>query len=189
MGWLVLVLPALLRSSEHRAFRRSEAGALLDGRCRGGRSPRSVRSVRQPPLSPGRSRSLHRWGRARRAASLVCAVLAQGALRSRARLDSRAVPAARQPGNDPRRGRPQNVEALGQCDRPDRCDRNLRRGCVPLLRDVHGPARTDEAVEHEGRGRRLAVSGARLAFDDEENQAGEWELSAAVQEVEPTRRS
>ena len=42
---------------------------------------------------------------------------------------------------------------------------NLRRRRVSLLRDVHGPARADEAVEHERRGRRLALPRPRLAPD------------------------
>ncbi len=42
---------------------------------------------------------------------------------------------------------------------------NLRRGRVPLLRDVHGPARADETVEHERGRRRLAFPRARLASD------------------------
>ncbi len=123
------------------------------------------KSAFRNPKSAGRGRSLHRRRRARGAASLVRAVLAQGALRSRISLDPRAVPAPRQSGHDPRRGRPQDVEALGQRDRSARRDRNLRRGCVSLLRDVHGPARADETVEHERRRRRLALSRARLASD------------------------
>ena len=53
-----------------------------------------------------------------------------------------AVPAARQPGADPRRGRPEDVEAPRQRDQSGRRDRRIRRGCLPLLRDVHGPARS-----------------------------------------------
>ena len=96
---------------------------------------------------------------------LVCALLAEGALRPRAPFKARAVSAPGQSRNDPRRGRPQDVEALGQRDRPARRNRGVRRGRVPLLRDVHGPARANETLEHERRGGRLAFSRARLAFD------------------------
>ena len=69
-------------------------------------------------------------------------------------------------GHDPRRRRPQNVEALGQCDRSARCHRRIRRRRVPLLRDVHGAARADEALEHDRCGGRLAFPRACLAPDD-----------------------
>ena len=49
---------------------------------------------------------------------------------------------------------------------PGRRDRRIRRGRVPLLRNVHGPARADEAMEHERRRRRLALPRPRLAADD-----------------------
>ena len=42
---------------------------------------------------------------------------------------------------------------------------NLRRGCVSLLRDVHGPARANETVEHERGRRRLPLPRAGLASD------------------------
>ena len=96
---------------------------------------------------------------------LICALLAQGAFRSRPPFETGTVPAPGEPGNNPGRRRPQNVEALGQRHRSARCHRRVRRGCVSLLRNVHGPARADEAVEHERGGRRLAFSRPRLAFD------------------------
>ena len=140
MGRLLLVLPALLRSAKRQAFR-----------CRGGRAFLDERR----PL---------RWRHgARRSASSLRPLLAQGPLRSRASFDERAIPAPGEPGNHPRRRRPQNVEALGQRDRSPRRHRRLRRGCLSLLRDVHGPARADETLEHDRGGRRLAFSGPRLA--------------------------
>ena len=48
---------------------------------------------------------------------------------------------------------------------PDRRDRRVRRGRISLLRNVHGAARADEAVEHERRRRRVAFSRPRLAPD------------------------
>ncbi len=51
----------------------------------------------------GRRRSLRRRNGARRAASFICALLAQGALRSRPSFETGAVPAPGQSGNDSRR--------------------------------------------------------------------------------------
>ena len=78
----LLVLPAVYRPAKRDRFRRSGQGKGLDA-----------------------GRSLHRRRRARRAAPALFAVLAQGAVRPRARHNRRAVPQARQPGNDPRRSR------------------------------------------------------------------------------------
>ena len=76
------------------------------------------------------------------------------------------LPAARESRHHPRRRRPQNVEALGQRDRPARCHRRIRRRRVPLLRDVYGTARANEALEHDRRGGRLPLPRACLAPDD-----------------------
>ena len=86
VGRVVLVLPALPRSHQRRRARRSRGRALLDG---GNRCARR-----------GRRRPLRRRRRARGAAPPLRALLAQGAVRPRPRLDARAVPPALQPGHD-----------------------------------------------------------------------------------------
>ena len=78
MGGFLLVLPALHRSEERRRAGRSREGTLLDA-----------------------GRPLCRRRRACGAASAVCAVLAQGAVRHWRRFDQGAVQAAVQPGHDP----------------------------------------------------------------------------------------
>ena len=77
-----------------------------------------------------------------------------------------AVPAAREPGNHSGRRQSEDVEDAGatSIDPLDVIAR-IRRGCFSLLRDVHGAAGTDEALEHDRRGRRFAFSCARLALD------------------------
>ena len=135
-----------------------EAERLLDG------SGASIQPNSQPPVR--RRRSLRRRHRARRASSPLRPFLAQGPVRSRASLVGGTIPAARESRNHPRRRRPQNVEALGQRHRPARCHRRIRRRRVPLLRDVYGAARADEALEHDRRGGRLALPRPGLAPDD-----------------------
>ena len=71
MGGILLVLSALPRSAQRPGDRRSREGALLDA-----------------------GRSLCRRRRACGASSALCALLAQGALRHRHRLDEGAVPAS-----------------------------------------------------------------------------------------------
>ena len=93
VGGIVLVLPALPRSHQ-----RGRAG-----RSRGRAGVGAGRARRR--LAEGRARRpLRRRGRARGAAPALRALLAQGALRPRPRVDGRAVPASRQPGHGPRRG-------------------------------------------------------------------------------------
>ena len=82
VGRLVLVLPPLPRPPEQRPLLRPRAGELLDA-----------------------GRPLRRRRRACRPAPALQPVLAQGALRPRARQHSRALPAAGQPGDDPGRDR------------------------------------------------------------------------------------
>ena len=78
-----------------------------------------IRKLRQCPHHARRG-FLRRRHRARRAAPALRALLAQGAVRSRPRLDARAVLQARQPGTDPRRGRPEDVEVARQRREPGR---------------------------------------------------------------------
>ena len=88
VGRLVLVLPALPRPHERRRARRSRDRAATGW----------ARPV-------GRRRPLRRRRRARGAAPPLRALLAQGAVRPRPRVDARAVPPAVQPGHDHRRPR------------------------------------------------------------------------------------
>ena len=142
----------------------------------------------------GRRRPLRRRCRARGAAPPLRALLAQGAVRPRPRLDARAVPPPLQPGHDhrgrvhrrarrlrrgrrgrgarrlvvrrrrrggaPRREDGQEPEERGRARRhlP-----RLRRRHAAALRDVHGPARREPAVEHAGHRRRAPVPAAVLA--------------------------
>ncbi len=129
-----------------RAFRRRGGRAVLDGR-----------------RQAGRRRPVRRRHRARRVAPALRAVLAQGALRPRLRLHARAVPAAGQPGAHSRRGRTKNVQEPRQRGQSRRGHHRIRRGRVAALRDVHGSAGTDQAVEHGRRAGRGAVPGARVA--------------------------
>ncbi len=79
---------------------------------------------------------------------------------------ARAVPAPRQPGHDPRRGRPEDVQEPRQRHQSRRRHRGIRRGRPAPLRDVHGAARADEALEHDRRRGRLPLPRARLASGD-----------------------
>ena len=208
MGRLVLVLPALHRSEERPGADRSGARKSLDA-----------------------GRPVHRRRRARRAASALLALLAQGAVRSAARQHARAVHEAGQPGNDPgrdgdhrlsgrepaagsaprrrrrmpkasrsarrpaadrpyacrrirvakarrrvscstdasgdppRQPRLQNVEEPRQRRQSRRRGRGIRRRFAAAVRNVHGPARSRQAVEHGGRERRARLSGPRVADD------------------------
>ena len=76
MGGLVLVLPAVLRSAKRQRVS----------------SAKKRNDIGWADAQTGRRRSLRRRHRARRAASALRAVLAQGALRSRLSLHARAVP-------------------------------------------------------------------------------------------------
>ena len=66
------------------------------------------------------------------------------------RQHQRAVPQADQPGNDPGRRRPEDEQVPRQRgqSRPGR--RGVRCRLHAALRDVHGPAGSDQAVEHAG---------------------------------------
>ena len=86
VGGLVLVLPALPRPHERRRARRPRGRALLDG-ARGA----------------GRRRPLRRRRRARGAAPALRALLAQGAVRPRARVARRSRSTPVQPGHIQRR--------------------------------------------------------------------------------------
>ena len=55
-------------------------------------------------------------------------------------------------------------KSRGNVVNPDDVLGGIRRGCVPPLRDVHGPARNGEAVEHQGRRGRLSFPRPRLAL-------------------------
>ena len=55
-------------------------------------------------------------------------------------------------------------KSRGNVVNPDDMLVGIRRGCVSALRNVHGAAGDGEAVEHQGRRRRVSFSGSRLAF-------------------------
>ena len=57
-------------------------------------------------------------------------------------------------------------KSRGNIVNPDDVIERLRRRRVSLLRNVHGPARANETVEHARRRRRVAISRAGLAIDD-----------------------
>ncbi len=54
-------------------------------------------------------------------------------------------------------------KSRGNVVNPDDILVEYRRGRLPALRDVHGPAGDGEAVEHQGRRRRVSVPRPRLA--------------------------
>ena len=58
-------------------------------------------------------------------------------------------------------------KSRGNIVNPDDVIDAIRRGRISLLRNVHGAAGANEAVEHARRRGRLAISGAGLALDDE----------------------
>ena len=64
-----------------------------------------------------------------------------------------------------RRGRYKMSKARGNVINPDDDRRGIRRGQPETLRDVHGSARSRQALEHEGRRRGLPLSGQGLADD------------------------
>ena len=103
-------------------------------------------------VEPGRlrrvdaGRPLRRRRRARRPSPSLRALLAQSPLRRRAREGSRAVHEARPPGDDPRRGQREDVEVARQRRQPRRRGEGARRRRPPPLRDVHGAARSGEAL-------------------------------------------
>ena len=135
MGGLVLVLSPLLRSRQRLAVCRKRSRALLDGRRQARRSGSYVGGTEHAVLHLLYARFWHKI------------LFDLGHLSS-----TRAVPASRQPGTHPRRGRTQDVEVARQRGEPRRRDQSVRGGCLPLLRNVHGPARTNETLEHDRRG-------------------------------------
>src|SRR5262249_26319528 len=147
VGRVMLVLPAVLRSAQRQTIRWRKGGTLLDGR-----------------EYPWRRGFVRGRNRARGVAPALCALLAEGIIRSGLRLETRALPALGEPGNYPRRGQPENVEIAREHRQPRRRDRSARRGRVSLLRNVYGTARANETLEHPRRRRRRAVSCARLAL-------------------------
>ena len=123
----------------------------------------------QRALGPGEGKVLdaggpvHRRGGARGAAPALLAVLAQVPVRPGLRQHEGAVPEADQPGHDPRRGRPEDEQVPRQRGEPGPGDHGVRRRLDAAVRDVHGPAGGDEAVEHAGRAGRVPVPAEGLA--------------------------
>src|SRR3981081_3787697 len=99
MGRLVLVLLKVLRSAKRWALRRRRSGEVLDG-----------------GTETGRRRFICRWNGARRLASLVCALLAQSAFRSRLSVEAGAFSATREPRDHSRRRQPENVKVARERD-------------------------------------------------------------------------
>ena len=123
-------------TNDERA-RRPRRRAVLDGRT-GDRS--------------GRRRPLRRRRRARGAAPALRALLAQGAVRPRPRVDARAVPPALQPGHD-HRGRVHR-RARRRTSRPRRSRSATARGSTTAARSI-APRRQDgQEPEERGRARR-----------------------------------
>src|SRR3569623_180603 len=116
VGRLVLVLPALPVAASRRRCVGSGRGEVLDA-----------------------GRPLRRRQRACRAAPAVRAVLAQGAVRRRLRVDEGAVPAALPSGNDPQDVVPRSGD--GQVPHRQRGRAARRR----LVRQGHRQARRDQA--------------------------------------------
>ena len=117
VGRIVLVLPALPRPDERGRARRPR------------RSSATGWSATARP-DAGRRRPLRRWRRARGAAPALRALLAQGAVRPRPRLDARAVPPAVQPGLHP--GRRRSPTSAASTSRPTEVEE--RDGALLLRR-------------------------------------------------------
>ena len=101
--------------------------------------------------------------------------------------DPRAVPTARQPRDDPRRGRPKMSKRWGNVIDPIDVIEIYGADAFRCYEMFMGPLEQMKPWSMkgvEGVSRFLARVW-RLMMT--ENQAGEWELSAAVQEVEPTK--
>ena len=180
VGGLVLVRAALPRPHQRQGVRRSRERALLDGpaargrlrrrrpvrRRRRARRPapavrpvlaqgavrpgprvvvRAVPAAVQPGHDPGRGlhrrpRPVRRRRRGRRARRRLLARRPGGAAR------------VREDGQEP--------AELGHARRDVR---ELRRRHAAAVRDVHGPARPEPAVGHQGRRRRVPPAAAHLA--------------------------
>ena len=139
VGRQLLVLPALPRPRQRERVRRAREDRLLDA-----------------------GRSLRRRRRARGAPPALRALLAQGALRHRRSKHRRAVHAPREPGDDPRRGRREDVQEPRERHQPGRYRPRLRRRQHAHVRDVHGSARGRQAVVHERSRRRTPLPRPRL---------------------------
>ncbi len=82
-------------------------------------------------------------------------------------------------------GQPEDVEEPRQRDHAGLGHRGIRRGRAASLRDVHGPARADEALEHEGRRRRLPLPRPRLASRHGGRPGGQLEPFAEPRRSRP----
>ena len=182
MGGLVLVLPALLRSAKRRALRRRRSGTILDGRA----------------IMPG-GVDLYVGGTEHAVLHLLYArfwhkVFVRSRLLSKPEPFQRLVNQGMILGEDNQK----MSKSRGNMVESRRRDRPIRRGRVSLLRNVHGPAGADETVEHARRRRRFAISGARLAIDDDGKSGGRMAIvrraarcrsDQGAAERSPTRRS
>ncbi len=124
---------------------------------------RADRSGDRKGLDAGRS--VRRRRGACRAAPAVRAVLAQGALRPRRRQHARAVSEARQPGHDPGREQREDVQEPRQRHQPGHDRGRVRGRLAAAVRNVHGPARSGQALEHAGRQRRVRLLEPCVAAD------------------------
>ncbi len=77
----------------------------------------------------------------------------------------RSVGAGRRSGGPARQPCPQDVEKPRQRRQSGRRGGGIRCRCLAAVRDVHGPAGSDQALEHGRRQRRAGVLGSRLADD------------------------
>ena len=65
-------------------------------------------------------------------------------------------------------------KSRGNVVNPDDVVRGIRRRLAAALRNVHGPAGSHQAVEHDRRQRRARFSGSRLADDHLRSQRDRW---------------
>ena len=163
MGRQLLVLPPLPRCAERPRLLRPRGGAILDGQPR-----TSVRATSTPNAPTANAATTRAWTSTSAAPSTPCCTCSTPGsgtrcCSTRPCLDAGTVLQARQPGPDPRRRRPEDVQVPRQRHQPRRHPRRVRRRRVPALRDVHGPAGNGEALEHQGRRRRLSFPRPRLA--------------------------
>ena len=102
------------------------------------------------------------------------------------RLHARAVPAAGQPGADPGRGRPEDVQEPRQRGQPGRGHRRYGADSLRLYEMFMGPLEQVKPWSMAGvQGvARFLARVWRLVM--EEDQEGRWNLSDAVQNVAPT---
>ena len=77
-------------------------------------------------------------------------------------------------------------KSRGNVINPDDVVKEYGADSLAALRNVHGPARSDEAVEHGRRQRRARLSRSRLADDRRRSGRRRWRCNAAVQDVPPT---